>query len=202
MDEQLWLIAKEEMRLHSVKFTMDDIARKMRMSKSTLYQKASSKEDLIRQVCEADIEIFDAKKQKIWESAAPIRKKFLEYCRLYVESFWDMPDGFYHDLEMHYSKLWDTCIGYRLERFDWMISILEEGVKSGELRPVNLPVLRMVLITATKSINEAEFLKAQNMTGADVMNALEDIILNGVWMRKEMPPAAGAEAVEKQEDSR
>ncbi len=197
MDEQLRLIAKEEMRLHSVKFTMDDIARKMRMSKSTLYQKASSKEDLIRRVCEADIEIFDAKKEKIWKSTEPVRKKFLDYCRLYVESFWDMPDGFYHDLKLHYSKLWDEWIDYKLTRFDWMISILEEGVKSGELRAVNLPVLRMVLITATKSINEAEFLKSQNMTGADVMNALEDIILNGVWMRKDVALPA-----EKQEDSK
>ena len=200
MDEQLRLIAKEEMRLHSVKFTMDDIARKMRMSKSTLYQKASSKEDLIRRVCQADIEIFDAKKEKIWKSAEPVRKKFLDYCRLYVESFWDMPDGFYHDLELHYGKLWDEWIEYKLTRFDWMISILEEGVKTGELRAVNLPVLRIVLITATKSINEAEFLKSQNMTGADVMNALEDIILNGVWMRKDAALPTGVS--EKQEDSR
>ncbi len=184
MDEQLRLIAKEEMRLHSVKFTMDDIARKMRISKSTLYQKASSKESLIRMVCQADIAIFDEKKKEIMETAAPIRKKFLDYCRLYVESFWAMPDGFYTDLEMLYAAIWDEWISYKLERFDWMISILEEGVKAGELRAVNLPVLRMVLINATKCINEPEFLEAQNMTGADVMNALEDIILNGVWMRK------------------
>ena len=30
MDEQLIAAAKEEMRLHSVKFTMDDIARRLR----------------------------------------------------------------------------------------------------------------------------------------------------------------------------
>lgn len=47
MDEQLIAAAKEEMRLHSVKFTMDDIARKLHISKSTLYQKASSKAVLI-----------------------------------------------------------------------------------------------------------------------------------------------------------
>lgn len=33
MDEQLIAAAKEEMRLHSVKFTMDDIARKLHISK-------------------------------------------------------------------------------------------------------------------------------------------------------------------------
>lgn len=44
MSTQLLQTADEELRLHSVKFTMDDIARKLRMSKSTLYQQASSKE--------------------------------------------------------------------------------------------------------------------------------------------------------------
>ena len=200
MDEQLRLIAKEEMRLHSVKFTMDDIARKMHISKSTLYQKASSKEDLIRRVQLADMEVFDARKEEIWKREEPVGKKFLDYCRLFVESFWDMPDGFYHDIEIHYGALWEEWIACKLERFDWMISMLEEGVKTGELRAVNLPVLRMVLITATKSINESEFLESQNMTGADVMNALEDIILNGVWMRKEMPPVAEG-TLDKQEDS-
>ena len=45
---------------------------------------------------------------------------------------------------------------------------------------VNLTILRMILITSTHNLNDADFLREQNMTGTDVMNVLEDIILHGI----------------------
>ena len=45
---------------------------------------------------------------------------------------------------------------------------------------MNLTILRMILITSTHNLNDADFLREQNMTGTDVMNVLEDIILHGI----------------------
>ena len=35
-------------------------------------------------------------------------------------------------------------------------------------------------LVSTHHLNDADFLREQNMTGTDVMNALEDIILHGI----------------------
>lgn len=180
MDEQLIAAAKEEMRLHSVKFTMDDIARKLHISKSTLYQKASSKAVLIRMVCLADQEAFRKAKEALMMKKDTARGRLLSYCRLFVETLWAMPDGFYQDIEIHYPEIWKMWMDFKYEEFDYMMELLEAGVAAGAFREVNLTILRMILITSTHNLNDADFLREQNMTGTDVMNVLEDIILHGI----------------------
>ena len=180
MDEQLIAAAKEEMRLHSVKFTMDDIARKLHISKSTLYQKASSKAVLIRMVCLADQEAFRKAKEALMRKKDTARGRLLSYCRLFVETLCGMPDGFYQDIEIHYPEIWKMWMDFKYEEFDYMMELLEAGVAAGAFREVNLTILRMILITSTHNLNDADFLREQNMTGTDVMNVLEDIILHGI----------------------
>ena len=180
MDEQLIAAAKEEMRLHSVKFTMDDIARKLHISKSTLYQKASSKAVLIRMVCLEDQEAFRKAKEALMMKKDTARGRLLSYCRLFVETLWAMPDGFYQDIEIHYPEIWKMWMDFKYEEFDYMMELLKAGVAAGAFRKVNLTILRMILITSTHHLNDADFLREQNMTGTDVMNALEDIILHGI----------------------
>lgn len=180
MSSRLLTVTEEEIRLHSVKFTMDDIARKLRMSKSTLYQQASSKAVLVKMVCEDIKERFEEEKGKLLSSSLPVKEKLLQYCQLFVDRFWSWPDGVYQDIEIHYADIWEDWITFKLREFDTMMELLEEGVRQGEFRPVNLKVLRLVLITATRQLNDPVFLKEQNMTGSDVMHALEDIMLKGI----------------------
>ena len=97
-----------------------------------------------------------------------------------VETLWAMPDGFYQDIEIHYPEIWKMWMDFKYEEFDYMMELLEAGVAAGAFRAVNLPILRMILITSTHHLNDADFLREQNMTGTDVMNVLEDIILHGI----------------------
>ena len=69
---------------------------------------------------------------------------------------------------------------FKYEEFDYMMELLKAGVAAGAFREVNLTILRMILITSTHNLNDADFLREQNMTGTDVMNVLEDIILYGI----------------------
>ena len=180
MTSRLLSVTEEEIRLHSMKFTMDDIARKLRISKSTLYQQASSKAALVKMVCEGIKSQFLEEKEKILSSAMPIKEKLLRYCQLFVDTFWSWPDGVYQDIENHYGEIWEDWISFKLQEFDTMMGLLEEGVKQGVFRKVNLNVLRLILITSTRHLNDPEFLKEQNMTGTDVMRALEEIVLQGI----------------------
>ncbi len=174
------MAAEEEIRIHSVKFTMDDMAKKLHMSKSTLYQMASSKEVLIRMVCEAAMQRFLEEKEKVLSAKVNVKEKLLRYCKLFVDIFWDLPDGFYKDLEIHYGNIWNDWLDFKMKQFDGMMELLEAGVKEGAFRPVNLNVLRLILITSTRSITDPDFLKEQNMTGNDVMQVLEEVILKGI----------------------
>ena len=81
MSSRLLQVAEEEIRLHSVKFTMDDMARKLRMSKSTLYQQASSKEELIRMVCEFSMNKFTKEQGKILASYISVKEILSAFCR-------------------------------------------------------------------------------------------------------------------------
>ena len=48
---------------------------------------------------------------------------------------------------------------FKYEEFDYMMELLETGVAAGAFREVNLPILRMILITSTHNLNDADFLR-------------------------------------------
>ena len=74
---------------------------------------------------------------------------------------------------------------YREARFDDMMALLKEGVEKGEYRNVNLPVVRQCVFYAAQGLTDPAFLKEMNMTGQDVLELLEDIMLKGLEAHKQ-----------------
>lgn len=70
MKERLVQATLEEMRTRSLKFTMDDLARKLHASKSSIYKVVDSKEDLIRLVMHWAMEKFDRKSAELLHGRA------------------------------------------------------------------------------------------------------------------------------------
>ena len=87
------------------------------------------------------------------------------------------------DLEARYEDIWKEWDRYREARFDDMMALLKEGVDKGEYRKVNLPVVRQCVFYAARGLTDPDFLRKMNMTGRDVLELLEDIMLKGLEKR-------------------
>lgn len=183
MKERLVQATLEEMRTRSLKFTMDDLARKLHASKSSIYKVVDSKEDLIRLVMYWAMEKFDRKSAELLHGEGPVNRRLMAYCGLFFHTFWYLPDAVNEDLEARYEDIWKEWDQYREARFDDMMALLKEGVDKGEYRKVNLPVVRQCVFSAARGLTNPDFLREMNMTGRDVLEILEDIMLKGLQKR-------------------
>ena len=180
MEEKLIRATLEEMKTRSLKFTMDDLTRKLHVSKSSIYRIVSSKEELVRLVMEWAEERFNGKAEALLQEEGPVNRRLMALCGLFFETFWYLPDAANEDLEMRYEDIWKDWMRFREEKFDDMMALLKEGVDKGEYRQVNLPIVRQCVFSAALGLTDPAFLKKMNMTSRDVLEVLEDIMMKGL----------------------
>ncbi|MGN0954205.1 TetR/AcrR family transcriptional regulator [Dialister sp.] len=195
MKDRLVKATLEEMKARSLKFTMDDLARKLHASKSSIYKMVDSKESLIRLVMHWAMERFDRKAEALVHGKGPVNSRLMAFCGLFFKTFWYLPDAVNEDLEMRYEDIWEEWQAYREAKFDDMMALLKEGVDKGEYRRVNLPVVRQCVFYAAQGLTNPDFLKEMNMTGKDVLELLEDIMLKGLEKREDGNHPAGEKEV-------
>ena len=183
MKDRLVQATLEEMKSRSLKFTMDDLARKLHVSKSSIYKMVESKEDLVRLVMHWAMERFDRKAETLLHGEGPVNRRLMAFCGLFFDTFWYLPDAVNEDLESRYEDIWKEWESYRESKFDDMVALLKEGVDKGEYRKVNLPVVRQCVFYAARGLTDPDFLRKMNMTGRDVLELLEDIMLKGLEKR-------------------
>ena len=80
MKDRLVQATLEEMESRSLKFTMDDLARKLHASKSSIYKIVDSKEDLIRLVMHWAMDKFDRKAVELLSGQGPVNQRLMAYC--------------------------------------------------------------------------------------------------------------------------
>lgn len=110
------------MRLGLKSVSMDDIARKLGMSKKTLYQYVDGKEELINQVMEAngqrDMEVIIASAN---ESTDAI-DEFLRNSRYFIREMRRVSPTTLYDLKKYYYPIWESQIRTHIENFVACIS--------------------------------------------------------------------------------
>lgn len=111
------------MRLGLKSVSMDDIARKLGMSKKTLYQYVPGKEELINQVMEAnglrDMAVIIASAQ---ESVDAI-DEYLRNSRYFIREMRNVSPTTLYDLKKYYYPIWEGQVKSHIENFVSCISV-------------------------------------------------------------------------------
>jgi AcrR family transcriptional regulator len=115
--------------------TMDDIARHMRMSKKTLYQYVSDKNDLVKRCLDHDCQVTEETVNAILEKKLNAIEENFEISKHIVEDLKNIHPSIFYDLEKYYPDAWNTM--HEL-RHDFVAEVMEKnmvrGIKEGLYR--------------------------------------------------------------------
>lgn len=185
MKEQVIQAAVEEMKLHALKFTMADMARRLRMSKSSLYKFVASKDELVALVIHFVMDGFDRKAEVILKKEGSTDEKVAALIQAYTETVSAFGSGVCRDLELLYPDLAAEWKTFQRAKVDMCMASFQEGMDRGEYRRVNLTVLRQSLFAALESLGDARFLDEAGLSYSQAIRSLGDILLNGLRRRQE-----------------
>ena len=143
MEQKVILAALEEVKLHGLRFTMADVTRRLRMSKSSLYKLVPSKDRLIEEMQSYIMDTFNAEAAQIQDASAPLVTKVQRFVRAYLDMMQPLTtSGYFEDLQLLYPDEYTRWQDFYKAKVQDVIGLLQKGVETGLFRPVSLPVVQ------------------------------------------------------------
>ena len=169
-----------------LKFTMDDIAKELSMSKKTIYTVFSDKDSLFGEMVDY---CFD----KIKESEARILRaddlstveKIRKILGVLPESYADIDFRQLYLLKDKYPKIYRK-VEERLESgWEGTIALLNQGMEEGVIRPVNVILVKTMLEATLEQFFQRDILMANQISYKNALDEVVGIITDGITSRKE-----------------
>ncbi|TPG71588.1 TetR/AcrR family transcriptional regulator [Brevibacillus laterosporus] len=185
MQERIATCAMEEIKQYGIKFTMSNVAHRAGVSTKTLYGCFTSKEELLSYIIQQDMQHYFIKETEILQSqhVSPIEK--LKQLFLVIPSELITFDlRFLADLKRFYPEQWEIFNTHMHEGWDNIGRFIEEGIAEGIFRPVNVKVFIQMFIGSLQQMTYQSPLTQQQMTVHEALEAIIDIMLEGVRERQ------------------
>ena len=167
-----------------VKFTMDDIANRLCVSKRTLYENIDSKEALLNLMVDKvfdsiveqskkiidDKNIGDIERLKILLTILPTSFKTIDYTKIY-------------EIRKFYPKVYERVINRLDSGWEPTGELMNECIEKGLIKKVNLTLMKGILIGGIRNLLENDYLYEEKLEYQEVMKDIVDIMFDGLIIK-------------------
>lgn len=169
----------EEIHETSMKFTMDDLARRLGISKRTLYENFSSKTEILDAIIDSTLQEFDEKTAVIIQDPKlPLIEKIRKVIMVvpnYNDFYnWQILD----QMQKTHPAQWER-VHTALNEWDELRELIEQGIREGLIADQNVSLLMKLIIDATNSTMDRKFFYDNSINVTEAMNSIVDVLLFG-----------------------
>lgn len=164
-----------------LKFTMDDIARANGISKKTIYTVFADKEALFLAMVDYLFDGIKEEEQKLLDRKDLGTKEKLEkILSVMPETYKDLDFTQLSVLRQKYPEIYRQ-VENRLENgWEGTITLLEQGIEEGVIRPVSIPIFKMMLEASLEQFFSRDILKQNGITYGDALQEVVSILMEGI----------------------
>ncbi|MEQ8174179.1 MAG: helix-turn-helix domain-containing protein [Syntrophomonadaceae bacterium] len=160
------------------RFTVQDIAADLGISKKTIYAHFNSKEEIIEAVC-ANLAAADrASHMEALESKAG----FFEKLDLLINAHChrQMPLSFRAELNRYYPEIFEKHLNLAFPRTIYR-ELIEQGIKEGYIRAdIHPAIIELILDKSLEALDDNKFLIDYDITVQQGLQILRNVLLYGV----------------------
>ena len=168
-----------------LKFTMDDIATELSISKKTIYKVFKDKETMFYDMVDY---CFDAIKES---EAAVVEDTTISTVEKVRRILSVLPEGYksidfrqLYELKAKYPKTY-LRVEERLESgWENTIALIQQGIEEGEIRPVNVSILKTMIEATLERFFQRDVLIVNEITYTDALEELVNIIVDGIGIER------------------
>jgi len=168
------------------KVTTDDISRKSKVSKATIYKYFSNKYDIFHEVVQIETEQMMDMINKAVENESSVEEKLKAYLKKKINNIHKLIN-FYRVTRETWDEHWPYIAEYHESFFEYeketVTKILNNGKNANELDMVDPTLSAHVLVVSLKSIEYPWALDNLGMTIEQMVDLMIDTFMNGVRKR-------------------
>ena len=168
-----------------LKFTMDDVAKTLGMSKKTIYTVFRDKESLFLTMVDY---MFDSIKESeriiLEDDNLSTIEKVRKILGVMPESYKDVDFRQLYLLKDKYPSIYKQ-VEKRLETgWETTIALLERGMEEGVIRKVDIPIVKMMLEASLEQFFQRDILIQNQISYMDALDEVVGIIADGITVHK------------------
>lgn len=176
----------EEFNDKGLKFTMDDIAKRLGISKRTLYTVIQDKEELFFNMVDYIFSDIKASEKKIAEDTSmDVIEKLRRILIVLPQKYQTIDFRKLYELKTKYPKIYKK-VENRLEtEWDATFSIMEQAMAEGRMRNISLPAFHAIFSGTIEYFLSKNALIDSSITYEESLKQMLDIIINGILVKRE-----------------
>ena len=168
-----------------LKFTMDDIAVLLKISKKTIYTVFKDKEELFLAMVDY---LFDSIKESeetvVKNQELTTVEKVRTILGVLPESYKDIDFRQLYLLKEKYPKIYKQ-VELRLETgWEATIGLIEQGIAEGCIRPVKIPILKLMMESALEQFFQRDVLIRNQIPYQEALDEVVGILVDGITNKK------------------
>ena len=167
-----------------LKFTMDDVAKILGMSKKTIYTVFRDKESMFLAMVDYMFDsIKESEQQIVEDDALSTVEKIRRILGVIPESYRDVDFRQLYLLKDKYPVIYKQVE----KRLETTIQLLEQGMAEGVIRKVSIPIVKMMLEATVEQFFQRDILIQSGLSYLEALDEVVSILVNGIVV----PEAAG-----------
>ena len=149
------------------RITTNDIAQQLGISKATLYEHFSSRDEIFTLVINHVIDTIREKKQILVRDDLTYQERYAHLFGLILEQVMGISSVLLEDIEMHYPKLWQLIQDFFQEWDDGLREFFDLGVKADEFNPMHPAIMSKTITALLRELMSPIFLIKNNISVND-----------------------------------
>ena len=163
------------------KFTMDDIASEMKMSKKTIYTVFNDKNELMCAMVDYTFDLIKEAEDRVYnDNTLSTVDKLRSILVVLPEKYYAYDFSAMQVLAAKYPKAYHM-LKERLESgWDKTFDLLKKGMEEGSVREISLPVFKLMYESSIERILVGDFLKENNMRYPEALEYMASVLIDGI----------------------
>lgn len=174
----------EEFKKHGFKFTMDDIAKSLKISKKTIYTLFQDKEALFLEMVDYVYQDIKSSEARVMADASlttieKLKKILVVMPERYREIDWRQMYQLEKDFPAIYRKLQDKLEG----QWDMTIALIHQGKQEGIIKDIPVPIIKVMFEAAMEKYVGTTVLIDNDMCFEEAVNDTLNVLMRGIEVR-------------------
>ncbi len=168
-----------------LKFTMDDIANQLGMSKKTIYTVFRDKETMFFAMVDYMFDsIKESERQVLGDESLTTVEKIRRVLGVLPEGYKDIDFRQLYLLRDKYPKIYKR-VEERLESgWETIIGLMEQGMEEGVIKRVDIPIVKLMLEAAIEQFFQRDILIRNQISYTQALDEVVEILVNGIAVQK------------------
>ena len=186
MNEKILQGALKVFREKGPKFTMDDLASEMKMSKKTIYTIFTDKNELMCEMMDFAFDMIKDAEDKIYnDTSKNITEKIRGILAVLPESHYGFDYTAMRQLADKYPMAYKKMTDRLDSGWEKTMELLNSGIEAGQIRQIDLRVFKLMYEACVEKLLMGDFLEKSEVDYPTALAEVVDVMVDGIIIKGE-----------------